>query len=163
MGTESQTDAPKPGSFAPEAVTCTGASSGWTLIFHTFRPTNIPCGPEDSEGQIPPIPVLQQKHCIMAAHFWKLERNPIHPTKAKGCCSTAMESLHLPTPAFTARPSSPLHLMQIASGDEPTPERTDAYGDKYRRCPDPKTIPNRAPTLIFKRTQTKSSLLSGRK
>lgn len=99
---------------------------GVTTIFHTFRPTNIPCGPEDKEGQNPPLPVLQRKHCIMAAHFWKLERNPIHPTKAKGCCSTAMESLHLPTPAFKARPSSPLYLMQISSGDEPTPERTDA-------------------------------------
>lgn len=126
--------------FAPEAISSTETASGRI-------PSSMPLGPQifpvvlrkESKVQNRPLPMLQGKYCIMATHFWKLKRNLIYPTKAKGF-SIAVESFHLPTPAFTPHPSYPLHLMQIASGDEPTPECTDVYKDEYHRCPNPKTI-----------------------
>lgn len=135
---ESQTEALKPGPLPRKAQTGTGDSSRSTPL----GPQMLCHSTEDSRAHNLPLPILvlwRNSDTLL-----KPQRSPIHPRKSKGF-STATESSHVCTRASKALPPPPphlhpLHRMQIASSDEPTPKRTDVYKDKHHRCPDSQTI-----------------------
>lgn len=149
--------------FAPEAISSTETASGRI-------PSSTPLGPQifpvvlrkESKVQNRPLPMLQGKYCIMATHFWKLKRTLIYPTKSQRilyCCGefpSAHSSIH--TPPLLSSPSDANCLWRWA------------YTWMHRcvqrwisQVPKSQNNTHHVPILIFKSTQTKSSLLSGRK